>query len=400
MKFIIYFLAFVWVYPNAQGQCLTNGTFATACDAEVTVPPNDACPTWTDGSNGTNNCGAGWIRSHGSPQMKKTTVVYEGGTDTIHYAFMIGDQFNQSEGIFTPYTFSQNQQYTLKFVYAAGSSNGTVSAFAANGLQQNVIQHCQETPPSISSKQLIGQFTATVSSQQQEATLTFIANNNFSQLWIYPSAGSSLTQLFLFSVQACPTCRSDQVIYKSGVIPGGNTTAGYIDVGSSAGTGGFGIVTVASGQATTLVASQQVTLLPSFQAVVTAGGSFIAQIAPCVSDQQMNSMPDRYARMKIPVQFGNADQMLDRPDVNTEKSSLIKIYPSVSNGVVHITGNRKILANADVSVTDGAGRNVYRTHLSGDADVTLDLGKLAGGLYFVQLRNGSQAFTQKIMINR
>jgi hypothetical protein len=65
-----------------------------------------------------------------------------------------------------------------------------------------------------------------------------------------------------------------------------------------------------------------------------------------------------------------------------------------------ITGSLSDLENADIMVSDEAGRNVYRSHNAENTTIQLDLGNLKNGLYFLQIRQGAKISNQKIIINR
>src|SRR5438132_3498428 len=83
MKSIISYISLLLLLSqgNSYGQSLTAQCpvmpdFSTACASDGT------CQTWADG------CGAGWTRSHGTPQMKQYT--YDNGKTivTSYYAYM------------------------------------------------------------------------------------------------------------------------------------------------------------------------------------------------------------------------------------------------------------------------------------------------------------------------
>ncbi len=82
-----------------------------------------------------------------------------------------------------------------------------------------------------------------------DITYTFTANKNYTQLWIFPDAinessivnGPNEYMMRFFDVYACPSC-VNKIVYNNGTLPTGTTTAGNIDAGSTAGSGGSGTV--------------------------------------------------------------------------------------------------------------------------------------------------------------
>lgn len=77
------------------------------------------------------------------------------------------------------------------------------------------------------------------------------------------------------------------------------------------------------------------------------------------------------------------------------------VYPTVSTGMVTVTGSQVDLGNADMLVVDQEGRIVYHLHNNGATTVNLYLGNLSNGLYFLRVNNGNGFIrTQKIIIGR
>ena len=396
-------------------KCLANGRFATACSAQ-----QGSCPTWTSATS--NDCGAGWKRSHGTPQMKYFTSTTDKGVRLDgFYAYMwsVNSGGLWGEGMFTPYTFQAHHNYDVQIQFVATPSsnggNGSVLVYAANGLTEHNYDGCTDNIPSISSKQLIGQYNG-INTQLTTVTFSFTADNNYSQIWIYPTASGAIQyNLSLFLIDACPSC-AGTIIYNSGAVPSGTTAAGTIYAGSSAGTAGSGTVTIAADQMTTLTASNQIVLQPSFQAIVTTG-NFSAQINPCDDTHTITSAPNQLdsATITIPtyppdtvitgssVQMGRngqANGFLRTDETTGMVSAGVRVYPSVSTGTVNITGSIDDLANADITVTDESGRTVFRLHNGGQTNLILDLGNLKNGLYFLQCKGRTKFITQKIIISR
>src|SRR6185369_12832666 len=114
------------------------------------------CPTWT------NSCGAGWTRSHGTPQMNPCFC--GPGHTVCHYAYMWSTIYQttglKGEGMFTTQNFSANHSYKLTARISTNISSGSVLFYAANGLAQSSLNQCGDAIPTVSSsnKQLIGQY--------------------------------------------------------------------------------------------------------------------------------------------------------------------------------------------------------------------------------------------------
>ncbi len=382
-----------------QAQCLTNTNFESASCPVVYSP--DGCPTWSGAC-------VGWTKSHGTPNLATSSVTTpKGGTITTTYVFMWGAS-TEGEGMFTPFTFQIHQTYDVRIVFASTcTTTGHVNVFAANGLTEHALTGCGNGYPGPSDQQ-IGRYTGNTGGVITDITFTFEANSNYSQLWIYPdgagSEGPSEYMMSLFDVYACPSCTS-LVTYNSGIVPTGTTAAGTIDVGSSAGTGGSGTVTNTPGAATVLAATQQVQLFQNFTASFTGGGSFVAEIVPCnsVNNVQSASAPVDSGVIVNPTQPESSKATtLSTGQALTLSAAAVKlqVYPTVSTGAINITGSAADLGNADIIVTDAAGRGVYRLHNGANTTLLLNLGNLSNGIYFLQIRNGTKITTQKIIISK
>ncbi len=402
-RFLLYLLAASALCPNLlQGQCLTNGDFSQDASCVMTT----TCSTF-----GTCN---GWTKAQGTPQILPFTYTTpKSGTIqlTSYFAYMWGTS-NNGEGMFTPYTFQPHHSYDVRLFFIGSGGNGGVVVKAANGLTALTTgDACGSATPTNINSQPIGEYDG-VAATQVDKTFSFTANNNYLQLWVYAQGVSSdITSKYnlnLYHIYACPSCTA-LLIYNSGTIPSGESAAGTIDAGSSAGTGGSGTVSVPTGQSSTLTAANEIDLLPSFQASVTGSASFIAQIVPCdpASTVSIESTPLDSAIITVlsaPIETNTINKPTTTgqasPFDNGQSMTRLQVYPTAGSGAVTITGSLSDLENADITVSDEAGRNVFRSHNAVSTTIQLDLGNLNNGLYFLQIRQGTRITNQKIIIYR
>jgi len=78
------------------------------------------------------------------------------------------------------------------------------------------------------------------------------------------------------------------------------------------------------------------------------------------------------------------------------------VYPTITNGQVTITGAAADLSNAAILVTDESGRAVYRSYNEGSMTtaLTLNLGNLVKGIYFVRVSTATKIHIEKIIIQK
>jgi hypothetical protein len=324
---------------------------------------------------------------------------------------------NDGEGMYTAYPFAAHHSYDIRIIfdpYANGNGSGSTFIMAANNIAPMTIDgSCGSPTPANENVQTIEEYTGT-SAYQLDETYSFTANQAYSQIWIYPqgtsTSGTDELNLNVYSVYVCPSCTAI-LNYNTGTLPDGESTAGYINVGSTAGSGGSGTVTIQTGESTTLTAAQKITFLPSFQASVTGSGKFVAQIVACnnantvqtesnpldsvvVYDSTITINPDNLSRAK-------ADSLLPATiSAPASGSTRLQIYPTVSSGAFTITGSPADLNSANIIVVDASGRTVYSMYNAAGTTIPLDLGNLVNGLYFVQIRQQTKVTTQKIIISK
>jgi len=379
----------VTVHTSAPYSCSRSFTFNNGCSS--TVP---GYLTWTD------NCGSGWTRSHGDPQMI-------GDASVPFFVFMAAQNTNGptvGQGLFETIHFYSGNTYMVTISMGTGpdpsfNHPGKVYVVAANGLQQGQLNGEMNTPPQVSSAQVIGVFEGYLPLNNYPGdpfSWLFTANTDYTQLWIYCESEASSDQQFrpeFGDVSVCTCFPTNSVTYNSGSLPINITAAGTIIAGS----GNAGTVNNDPAENTTFVANNEIDLVQNFNASFTGSGSFSAFTLPCrgaraASVTSVAKPADNSARHATWAITPNA--------ITTATPSGLLIYPTVSSGRFTITGGLDLLANASIVVTDGSGRVVYRLQNDANTTVGLNLDGLGNGLYFVQIINRSKISTQKIIISK
>lgn len=398
-----------------NGQCIYNGFDDNACGQ--TVLTTDGCPTWTNGTGGPPvppDCGAGWRRSSGSPQMLPYTTP-KGLTKYLAYMYVYNSS-GAASGVTTgesmyyqltaPNTFVANHTYTITFdVLGNGNlNNNTINFFAANNLTESgLVNTCgNPLPPTIPNQtQRIGLPFVIVNNNvfANSQTLTFVANANYNQIWIYPGTNDgTLFQMNIKYITVCENPCPTTIIYNTGVVPPGTSRAGNITAGT--GVPGTATVTISPTQ-TTLLTADEVDLVANFDATVTTG-SFTATTGGCAGFRPMKN-PNR-EDYDPPFQSGqeflniqaNSSPVKQNEIISVEHSG-IRVYPSISTGIVNITGIKG--ASPIVSVFDQLGKRVLVDRNTLKSNVNrLDLSNLSNGLYYIQIKNSLGTVNKKVII--
>jgi hypothetical protein len=187
--------------------------------------------------------------------------------------------------------------------------------------------------------------------------------------------------------QSCPT--GTRTI-NSGTVP---TTMAYdsIYLGTTANGGsGSGTVSTLTDSSTTVTGTAFIILSKNFSATTPSGGKTVT-FKICNGADPAATAPTTDST-SVPHFTPTTGQ-------NTPELSSLRLYPTVSPGMVTITGSTSDLTNAYILVLDESGRTVYKQYNgSGNTIVNLNLGGLINGLYFVQITNGTKSTTQKIII--
>lgn len=92
-------------------------------------------------------------------------------------------------------------------------------------------------------------------------------------------------------------------------------------------------------------------------------------------------------------------EVIEVPVLRADKGFFM--YPNPANDALNINFPAGTEGDAHVLLTDATGRLVLQQQQNlgkGDNRIQLELGLLADGVYFVQVRNGSEVFTQKLVV--
>jgi hypothetical protein len=386
MKHIILYMSLLFFLSNNSvygQQCLTNSNFASFCDTLSGPCPTFNNPSHTDGTSCLNN----WYRSHGTPQ------VFTGPHGEFHSVYMwarVSAGQLVGEGIFAKYNFLKNHAYIIKVGVQVPAATGSFRIYAATGLTEPASPSCAyQAPPSPTHEQFIGEVFPTVNADYIIYSLSFVANDNYSQLLIYPSTTStSQFDFYTNLVDACPDCNGI-IIYNNGIIPTGDTKAGDIYAGSTAGTGGSGTVTVNATSLTNLIAVKAVHFEHEFHATVSTG----------------TFEKGNYSNEKIitEVSANNTDSLnyvlslTNQPKIQDENR--IVVSPIPTDGILRISGNEDF-RNSKIVVNDQSGRTVNQFLNNSKSNIMeLDLHNLSSGIYYLKIYMKNKIVTKKIVIS-
>ena len=90
-------------------------------------------------------------------------------------------------------------------------------------------------------------------------------------------------------------------------------------------------------------------------------------------------------------------EVLDDTGVQDRKSELVRIHPTLTDGLVRVRPIQMTAASMTIRVMDAAGRLVSTTHASSNEQVELDLRGEADGPYMVMVITGREKHTQRIV---
>lgn len=313
------FISCLFILPGYSQNDLPNGHFYNAC---LTQSRLGGCYTWAP------QCGDGWVRSHGTPQMKVFYV--DPKTNQTYYTAYMWNAFGEGEGMFTNYTFHANQTYRISILFRQDNANGTFWVLAANNLT-NTSTACGNLIPFVPDKAGIGAFSGPMNDVNQSLYYEFTPDKDYSQIWLYPY--------------------SDGPQYSLNVI--------YVEISTY----------------------QLRKVSPDSTATISDSTS-----------ESFNQIKELYKRVNPPMFTTDEGK---REPLSTQKD--IRIYPTITKGIVHFSGKLKDWENGVLSVYDLTGKQVFRVNKRTDVS-KVDLSHLGDGVYVLQLKNAAKVFSEKIVI--
>jgi hypothetical protein len=99
-------------------------------------------------------------------------------------------------------------------------------------------------------------------------------------------------------------------------------------------------------------------------------------------------------KKRLSNQIGNADNKLEMDNM--------KMYPNPNDGKFNLNFNLKNKADAEVTVYDTQGKQVYSEKLpnfSGDYNKAIDISSNTKGVYFVKIQQGKHSQVKKIILD-
>jgi hypothetical protein len=416
MKKYLVCISILLCYDNKAQTCTplnTNPTFATINSGIVCNQNSCSGPT----------CAANWFTSHGSPDILGSGT---GGdpinNDVNNYALMWASPSTSAqslgEGLYSNFSFASRKAYRVRISYASdlSASYAGFRVFATTGLSGAASTNaltCHTSPSPITMQQ-IGIDQVSIGSSGI-ANLEFLANANYSQIWIYPfytiydGTHQQITWTVDYvNIDTCvsPLCFTS-LIYNNGTLPVGTTQGTVFNIGSTAGTGGFGIVQNDPYNYTSIEASQEINLLPEFMASLEPdlfeNWEFNAKIIPCstggsqsraLSQQVFTGLYPGYKSQVLDSSSYNAPALAEQgftvfPNPVTTKTNLL-LVPKESGtfNILVMNSLGVIVQNLTHNVSSKVGKQ----------QVELDLSKLSAGVYIVQVKNKNGTTLSKKII--
>jgi len=350
------------------------------------------CPTWKG------SCPNGWIKSHGSPQIKES-----GDPKVGNYFYFWNINKDNGEGIFKSFAFSAGTTYSISLILSALETNGKILVYAARGLTEGA-ESCGAAIPGNIQKQLIYEYLPAADDNGKWKTVNpgFTANDNYSQIWIYAESNDNIQfNAGVAYVEVCKDKCSQVLVYNSGVVPTGEKKSGTITAGTN---GNSGTVTIASNQNTTLIAYNSIFLKPNFQAV-PGTGVFQLKMEACPEFRSgQNDIyiptfkiePTHENNTSARMQFSNSVDKQKSVVANDLNDNWTTYY---SNGKIFFNRSNKTFPQGEIIVYDIAGKEVIRRSFKekqSHIDTQNQLKK--NNIYVVRIITKEKSYSKKIFI--
>lgn len=396
VKKITNIIILLLITVSSRAQDIVNGSF-TQFGTPGCVPNSGTCATFSS------SCVLNWRRTHGTPQ-----VLQEGsGASTNYYMYMWSQTdccSKWGEGVAGGYNFEKNRPYKVIVTIRSGASTNAytnrLKLFAANGIAEYT-GSCGSGGsglPGISSLQPIGESTFGIyASSWSDYSYTFTPTDNYSQIWIYPWAEyksgyyPGQFNIDIDNVRIIPDVCSPTIYYNTGTIPSGSLEYGNIYAGSSAGTGGSGIVGVSPTANTSMIAANEIVLLPELNIQVSSGYSFSASIRSCEGTGTTSSGKN--------ANFLSTSK--DYADIAVDKANAsILVYPNpITNWLaadIYLEKEEKISVRLLNSMGIIIRQIVPGRKSTGKQRIEVEVSSLPKGIYILQVISKSGMTTKKV----
>jgi hypothetical protein len=124
-------------------------------------------------------------------------------------------------------------------------------------------------------------------------------------------------------------------------------------------------------------------------------GEFYGATATLGADIVNNTTSTNYTNFVMKVSDNATPTALSNKMVNQE----FAVFPNPSTGLVKVSYGNMPLQNVSCNVFDCQGKLIYKNSYKGEKfEITLDLSKEPKGLYLIELSNGAEKSSQKVMI--
>lgn len=398
--------------PLVSFPCLVNSDFSQFCGIQAYSECNNQVSFYV----GTGSCFpesvVNWHNSHGTPQL-----IVDNNNPIGNYASMYyNNNIGKGEGIFAGFNFYTFQTYIVKIrMLKSEGSTGTFKLFAANNVPEASGLPCslEPIPTSVIDKTLINSIEVPYNNNDWQVysfPIKFLDNSGstnlkYSELWVYPTTSTATKYgMFIDYLSVCPDCEG-VITVNSGTIPYGFIQAGYINVGSSTGSGGSGTVFINPSQQTSLYAYNSIDIEHNFDASPTGIGSLIIETTTCPNSSSLSLSESKLLTSPHSTNMKTFSKLFIDEDTTLafehfyDKLNL-KIRPLPVRSVLNVdfdNANRKIQMMRLVNNLNQVlveNKNIVRTN---NGHITFDMSLYVPGTYFLQIQTDNQIINKVII---
>lgn len=284
----------------------------------------------------------GWKSSHGTAQINKTGCPT--GENYVHSgnnaAFLSYDSLNK-EGIFQEYSIKKDESVNISFYARKYDYNSIVIIKFSNGL----VNESPATPggtsviPTPTSEQQVLVVNVTSNNWNEFRVNEFIADDDYSQIWIYTIEGTAIFDDFSINKSCCEPFK----IWQNVMNPPSTFVNNFIKAGKNVDTNqtiGDVLITTKN-NLTKFQAGQKINLLPGFRTVT--GAKFEAEIKPCSETPFSVIIDTLYGNTDCEVKFtaqacfGSGDYTFSWSDFSSQDPTTTELIPLNQNRWVTLT---------------------------------------------------------------